>query len=61
MLCALGTDVIQERPHVAVADLYNLAGWVCFDTGRAFCSIALAMHLAWKTGNTTSPTGSQRC
>ncbi|MFC0114064.1 tetratricopeptide repeat protein [Kibdelosporangium aridum] len=35
MLGAASTEVAQEQLHVAVADLYNLAGWACFDIGRS--------------------------
>ncbi|TCO45924.1 tetratricopeptide repeat protein [Actinocrispum wychmicini] len=34
MLTALSTETTQEQLHVAVADLYNLTGWACFDVGR---------------------------
>ncbi|MFC0107742.1 hypothetical protein [Kibdelosporangium aridum] len=35
MLSATSTDLVEEQLRVAVADLYNLAGWACFDIGRA--------------------------
>jgi tetratricopeptide (TPR) repeat protein len=35
MLTTASTAVTQEQLHVALADLYNLAGWVCFDVGRS--------------------------
>jgi hypothetical protein len=51
MLTALSTEVAQEHLHVAVADLHNLAGWACFDTGRSSLArvhfaqaLALAAH-----------------
>ncbi|ALG06974.1 hypothetical protein AOZ06_08590 [Kibdelosporangium phytohabitans] len=34
MLTAASTEVTREHVYVAVSDLYNLAGWVCFDIGR---------------------------
>ncbi len=51
MLTALSTEITQEQLHVAVADLHNLAGWVCFDIGRSSLArvhfaqaLALAAH-----------------
>ncbi|WP_157984532.1 tetratricopeptide repeat protein [Lentzea terrae] len=32
---ASATPVVRQRLHVALADLHNLAGWVCFDAGLA--------------------------
>lgn len=51
MLTALSTEIVQEQLRVAVADLYNLAGWACFDVGRSSLArvhfsqaLALAAH-----------------
>ncbi|MDX3659711.1 hypothetical protein PV646_20620 [Streptomyces sp. ID05-26A] len=33
LLVAPAPEVVRQRLHVAVADLRNLAGWVCFDAG----------------------------
>jgi transcriptional regulator with XRE-family HTH domain/tetratricopeptide (TPR) repeat protein len=33
MLGATGTELVKQRLHVALADLYNLAGWTSFDIG----------------------------
>jgi hypothetical protein len=33
MLDASATEKVRRRLHVALADLHNLAGWVCFDAG----------------------------
>jgi tetratricopeptide (TPR) repeat protein len=30
---ASATAVVRQRWHIALADLHNLAGWVCFDAG----------------------------
>lgn len=35
MLDASAAEYVQRRLHVALGDLYNLAGWVCFDVGLA--------------------------
>lgn len=34
LLSAQATDQVTTALHVALADLHNLAGWVCFDTGQ---------------------------
>lgn len=33
LLRAQGIDAVKDRFQVALADLHNLAGWICFDTG----------------------------
>ncbi|MGZ3147271.1 tetratricopeptide repeat protein [Lentzea chajnantorensis] len=35
MLDASAAEYVRRRLHVALGDLYNLAGWVCFDVGLA--------------------------
>lgn len=53
LLAADGTDTVQDRLCVAVADLHNLAGWTAFDTGlvgSARSHFEHAMELA-KTGH----------
>lgn len=34
MLDASAAEYVQRRLHVAMGDLHNLAGWVCFDIGH---------------------------
>lgn len=33
MLSASASEKVRQQLHVALADLHNLAGWVCFDAG----------------------------
>lgn len=35
MLDASAAEYVRRRLHVAMGDLHNLAGWVCFDAGLA--------------------------
>jgi hypothetical protein len=35
MLDASAAEYVRRRLHVALGDLHNLAGWVCFDVGLA--------------------------
>jgi tetratricopeptide (TPR) repeat protein len=54
LLDALATDVVAIRLRAAVADLHNLAGWVCFDIGLvtdAMAQFALALRLAKRAGD----------
>jgi len=49
MLDASAAEYVQRRLHVAMSDLHNLAGWVCFDigqTGSARVHFAQALVLA---------------
>ncbi|TWP47551.1 hypothetical protein FKR81_31825 [Lentzea tibetensis] len=34
MLEASASESVRQQLHVALADLHNLAGWVCFDAGQ---------------------------
>ncbi|MFI6096525.1 tol-pal system YbgF family protein [Lentzea sp. NPDC051213] len=48
MAAASATEPVRQRLRVALADLHNLAGWVCFDAGlvsaaRAYFSHALVL------------------
>ena len=55
MLDASAAEYVQRRLHVALGDLYNLAGWVCFDVGlvgSARVHFAQALVLAgWGRNN----------
>ncbi|WP_433271987.1 tetratricopeptide repeat protein [Actinosynnema sp. CS-041913] len=33
LLRSTSTEIVRTRLHVALADVHNLAGWTCFDTG----------------------------
>jgi hypothetical protein len=49
LLATLSTDEVRQRLYVVLADLRNLAGWVCFDagmTGRAHTHFGHALVLA---------------
>jgi hypothetical protein len=49
LLATPTTDEVRQRLHVVLADLRNLAGWVCFDagmTGRAHTHFSHALVLA---------------
>jgi hypothetical protein len=35
MLAASASETVRRQLHIALGDLHNLAGWVCFDTGLA--------------------------
>src|SRR5437588_3915392 len=48
-LRAEGIDAVKDRFEVALADLHNLAGWTCFDTGlvsEAYRHLRQALDLA---------------
>jgi tetratricopeptide (TPR) repeat protein len=40
MLLASATEAVRTRLCEAMADLHNLAGWTCFDTGRTQAALA---------------------
>ena len=55
MLEASAAEYVQRRLHVALGDLYNLAGWVSFDVGlvgsaRVHFAEAL-IHAGWGRSN----------
>lgn len=54
LLRAEGIEVVKDRFQVALADLHNLAGWTCFDTGlvsEAYRHFRHALDLAHWGGN----------
>lgn len=54
MLGMSATDPVKERLFSAVADLHNLAGWTCFDSGHvgaAHHHFDVALDLAKQGGN----------
>ncbi|ANZ35915.1 hypothetical protein BBK82_07285 [Lentzea guizhouensis] len=55
MLDASAAEYVQRRLHVALGDLYNLPGWMCFDVGlvgSARVHLAQALVFAgWSRNN----------
>ncbi len=54
MLRMHATDPVRQRLFIAVADLHNLAGWVCFDSGHmgaAHHHFDVALGLAGQGGD----------
>jgi tetratricopeptide (TPR) repeat protein len=54
MLKSSFTEPVKKRLFTAVADLHNLAGWTCFDSGHvgaAHHHLDLALELATRAGN----------
>ena len=53
MFAATAPDAVRTRLCKAVADLHNLAGWTCFDTGQTKAALAhftQALELATSVG-----------
>ncbi|MDX8034037.1 tetratricopeptide repeat protein [Lentzea sp. BCCO 10_0856] len=60
LLTSPATEQVRQRLHVALADLRNLAGWVCFDAGLVnnahnhFCHALVLAGLARADGLTAN-------